>query len=92
MVAPISYVDARIVDDDNRPLGPNEIGELVLKGSSASSGYFNNPAASAEAIDDEGWFHTGDLAVYDEEWYFTIKDRKKGYVHLWRGKCVSGGD
>ncbi|MCA9917446.1 MAG: long-chain fatty acid--CoA ligase [Anaerolineales bacterium] len=82
---PNFFVDARIVDDDNQPLGPNEIGELVLKGPSASSGYFNNPEASAEAIDDDGWFHTGDLAVHDEEWYFTIKDRKKDMY-------ISGGE
>ncbi len=82
---PNFFVDARIVNDENQPLGPNQIGELVLKGPSASSGYFNNPEASAEAIDDEGWFHTGDLAVYDEEWYFTIKDRKKDMY-------ISGGE
>ncbi|MCA9944177.1 MAG: AMP-binding protein, partial [Anaerolineales bacterium] len=82
---PNFFVDARIVNDNNQPLGPNEIGELVLKGPSASSGYFNNPEASAEAIDAEGWFHTGDLAVYDEAWYFTIKDRKKDMY-------ISGGE
>mgnify|MGYP001286683611 CR=1 FL=1 len=65
---PNFFVDARIVGDNNQPLGPNEIGELVLKGPSASSGYFNNPEASAEAIDDDGWFHTGDLAVHSSSW------------------------
>ncbi|MAT98656.1 MAG: long-chain fatty acid--CoA ligase [Anaerolineaceae bacterium] len=82
---PNFYVDARIVDDKNQPLGPNEIGELVLRGPSASSGYFNNPEATAEATDDDGWFHTGDLALYDEEWYFYIKDRKKDMF-------ISGGE
>lgn len=82
---PNFYVDARVVDDNNRPLGPNQVGELVLKGSSQSSGYFNNPEASAKAIDQEGWFHTGDLAEYDEGWYFTIKDRKKDMF-------ISGGE
>ncbi len=82
---PNFYIDARIVDDNNQPLGPNQIGELVLKGPSASSGYFNNPEATAEATDADGWFHTGDLAVYDEEWYFTIKDRKKDMY-------ISGGE
>ncbi|MBK9055410.1 MAG: long-chain fatty acid--CoA ligase [Chloroflexi bacterium] len=82
---PNFYVDARIVDNDNRPLGPNEVGELLLKGPSMSSGYFNNPAAAAEVIDDEGWFHTGDLARYDDEWYFTIVDRKKDMF-------ISGGE
>ncbi len=74
---PNFFVDARVVDEDNKPLGPNEIGELVLKGPSYSSGYFNNPEASQDAIDAEGWFHTGDLAKYDDEWYFFIVDRKK---------------
>ena len=74
---PNFFVDARIVDDDNQPLGPNEIGELVLKGPSYSSGYFNNAEASAAAVDADGWFHTGDLAKYDDEWYFFIVDRKK---------------
>ncbi len=82
---PNFYVDARIVDDHNQPLGPNEVGELVLKGPSMSSGYFNNPAATAESLDDEGWFHTGDLARHDEGWYFTIVDRKKDMF-------ISGGE
>lgn len=82
---PNFYVDARIVDDNNRPLGPGQIGELVLKGPSQSSGYFNDPEASKTAVDDEGWFHTGDLAEYDEAWYFTIKDRKKDMF-------ISGGE
>jgi fatty-acyl-CoA synthase len=82
---PTFYVDARIVDEHNRPLGPSQVGELVLKGPSASSGYFNNPEATEEAIDDEGWFHTGDLARYDEGWYFTVVDRKKDMF-------ISGGE
>ncbi len=82
---PNFFVDARIVDDDNRPLGPNEVGELVLKGPSYCSGYFGDPEASAEAVDDGGWFHTGDLAKYDEEWYFYIVDRKKDMF-------ISGGE
>jgi fatty-acyl-CoA synthase len=82
---PNFYVAARIVADDNQLLGPGQIGELVLKGPSLASGYFDNPEASAEAVDDEGWFHTGDLALYDEEWYFFIKDRKKDMF-------ISGGE
>lgn len=74
---PNFFVDVRVVDDKNQPLGPNEVGELVLKGPSGSSGYWNNPEASDAAIDDEDWFHTGDLVYYDEEWYFYVVDRKK---------------
>ncbi|MBZ4194790.1 MAG: long-chain fatty acid--CoA ligase [Candidatus Contendobacter sp.] len=82
---PNFYVDARIVDANNQPLGPNQVGELVLKGPSIASGYFNSAAAWAEVIDADGWFHTGDLARYDEDWYFTIVDRLKDLF-------ISGGE
>lgn len=82
---PNFFVDAHIVDDDNTPLGPDQVGELVLKGPSYCSGYFNDPEATADAVDDEGWFHTGDLAKYDKEWYFYIVDRKKSMF-------ISGGE
>ncbi len=82
---PNFFIDARIVDSNNQPLGPNQVGELVLKGPSIASGYFNNAAAWAEAIDADGWFHTGDLARYDEDWYFTIVDRLKDMF-------ISGGE
>ncbi|HRD50521.1 MAG: long-chain fatty acid--CoA ligase [Candidatus Competibacter sp.] len=82
---PNYFIDARIVDGNNQSLGPNQVGELVLKGPSIASGYFNNAAAWAEAIDADGWFHTGDLARYDEGWYFTIVDRLKDMF-------ISGGE
>ena len=82
---PNFFVDARVVDENNRPLPPGVVGELVLRGPSRSSGYFNDPIASAEAIDDEGWFHTGDLAMYDEGQYYFIVDRKKDML-------ISGGE
>ena len=72
---PNYFVDVRVVDDDNRPLGPNQDGELVLKGPSRCSGYYGDPEASAEVIDEEGWFHTGDMARYDDEWYFYVVAR-----------------
>jgi fatty-acyl-CoA synthase len=73
---PNFFVDVRVVDDDNNPLGPDEPGELVLKGPSGCSGYFGDPEASAAVIDAEGWFHTGDIVYHDEEWYFYVVDRK----------------
>jgi len=82
---PNFFVDARIVDEGNRPLPPNQVGELVLKGPSFCSGYFNLPEAMAEVVDEDGWFHTGDLARCDEEWYFFIVDRKKDMI-------ISGGE
>ena len=65
---------------DNNFLGPNEAGELVLKGPSYCSGYFNNPEETRAAVDNRGYFHTGDLAQYDEEGYFYIVDRKKDMI------------
>ncbi len=82
---PNFFVDVRVVDDLNRPLGPNEVGELVLKGPSRCSGYWNDPKASAAVLDDEGWFHTGDLVRHDDEWYFYVVDRKKDMF-------ISGGE
>ena len=82
---PNFFVDARVVDDQNNFLGPDEAGELVLKGPSYCSGYFNNPEATTAAVDDLGYFHTGDVARFDEEGYFYIVDRKKDMF-------ISGGE
>lgn len=82
---PNYFVDARIVDDANQPLPASTVGELVLKGPSMCSGYFNNPQASAEAVDAQGWFHTGDLARCDKDGFYYIVDRKKDMF-------ISGGE
>ncbi len=54
-----------------------------------SSGYFNNPSASASATEAQGWFHTGDLAKYDEEWYSYIVDHKKEAEHQIRLETIN---
>ena len=82
---PNFFIDVRVMDGDNKPLGPNQVGELVLKGPSGCSGYWNNPQASVAVYDDEGWFHTGDMVYHDEEWYFYVVDRKKDMF-------ISGGE
>ncbi|HSF83635.1 MAG TPA: long-chain fatty acid--CoA ligase [Anaerolineales bacterium] len=82
---PNFFVDVRVVDENNQLLGANQPGELVLKGPSGCSGYWNNPEASAAVVDEEGWFHTGDIVEYDEEWYFYVRDRKKDMF-------ISGGE
>jgi fatty-acyl-CoA synthase len=82
---PNFYVEARVMDNAGNFLGPDQVGELVLKGPSYCSGYFNNPQASAEAVDESGFFHTGDLAKYDSQGYFYIVDRKKDMF-------ISGGE
>lgn len=82
---PNYFIEALIVDDEGIELDENQIGELILKGPSYCSGYFNDPQASTDAIDDRGFFHTGDLARCDPEGYFYIVGRKKDMF-------ISGGE
>ena len=82
---PNFFVDARIVDDEGNFLAADQQGELVLKGPSYCSGYFNNPEATQAAVDARGYFHTGDIARFDQEGYFFIVDRKKDMF-------ISGGE
>ncbi|MEJ2678084.1 MAG: long-chain fatty acid--CoA ligase [Gemmatimonadota bacterium] len=73
---PNFYVDARVVDDEDRELGPNAVGELVLRGPVCTPGYWRNSDATAEALRG-GWFHTGDLVTRDEDGFYYVVDRKK---------------
>ena len=81
---PQLYVDVRIVDRDGRDLPPGERGELLIKGPGVTPGYWQRPEVTAEAIVD-GWLHSGDVAVRDEDGYFTIVDR-------WKDMFISGGE
>lgn len=82
---PNFFVAARVVDEHNQPLPTGQVGELVFKGPSGFSGYFDNPKATAAAFDEQGWFHTGDMARIDEGQFFYIVDRKKDMF-------ISGGE
>jgi fatty-acyl-CoA synthase len=73
------------VDDDGRDVPEGTAGELILKAPSMCSGYFENPEATAEAIDAQGWFHTGDLARRDADGFYFIAGRKKDMF-------ISGGE
>lgn len=73
----IDGVEIRIVDDDNVELPPGAPGEIVCRGYNVMPGYFENPDATAAAIDAEGWLHTGDIGTLDERGYVRITDRKK---------------
>ena len=72
-----------ILDADNNELRRNEIGEICVKGPTVMKGYWNDPAATREAIRD-GWLHTGDLGCMDDAGYVFIKDRAKDMI-------ISGG-
>lgn len=82
---PPIYSDTRIVDDDNQPLPAGERGEICVRGPNIMKGYWNRPEATAEAIDQEGWFHSGDVGYFDEDGFLFICDRLKDMV-------ISGGE
>ncbi len=74
---PLMFTEAKLIDGGGREQPANEVGELLLRGPHVCQGYWNNPEATAEALDAEGWFHTGDLARCDEEGFFAIAGRRK---------------
>ncbi len=74
---PMMFTEARLVGAEGREVPNGEVGELLLKGPHVCSGYWNNPEATAAALDAEGFFHTGDLARRDGDDFFTIAGRRK---------------
>ena len=79
---PVFGVEMKIVDDDGHPL-PHDgtsVGELLVRGPWIVSGYFENPEASAAAVEPDGWFHTGDVASIDPDGYMQISDRRKDVI------------
>jgi len=76
---PIVGVEMKVVDDDGHEVPQGEVGEIVIRGHNVMKGYWGRPEATAEAIRD-GWFHSGDMALVDEEGYFFIVDRKKDMI------------
>jgi len=81
---PVLHTEVCIKDREGRVLGPNEVGELCIRGGNVVSGYWNRPEATAEAIVD-GWLHSGDAARYDEGGFYYIVDR-------WKDMFISGGE
>ncbi|MGH9765384.1 MAG: class I adenylate-forming enzyme family protein, partial [Blastocatellia bacterium] len=74
-----SAVRLAVMDDEGRILPPNELGEIVARGSLVTPGYYNLPEATAE-IRSYGWHHTGDIGYKDCDGYFYIVDRKKDMI------------
>jgi long-chain acyl-CoA synthetase len=77
---PIAGCEMKVVDDEGRDLPVGEVGEIVIRGANVMKGYWNKPEATAEAIDSDGWFRSGDMARADEDGYFYIVDRKKDMI------------
>jgi acyl-CoA synthetase (AMP-forming)/AMP-acid ligase II len=73
----IPGVEVRCADTEGNTVPHGEQGEILVRGFNVMRGYLDNPAATAESIDDEGWLHTGDVGRMDEEGNLTITDRLK---------------
>lgn len=77
----IPNTEVRVVDPGTRrDCGPGEQGELLIRGPQVMQGYLNNPDATAQAIDADGWLHTGDVGYADADGYFFIVDRLKEFI------------
>jgi long-chain acyl-CoA synthetase len=80
---PDSCVAVKVVDEEGRSLPVGEVGEIIVKGDTVMSGYWNDPEATAKSLRD-GWLWTGDVGAFDEEGLLTLKDRSKDMI-------ISGG-
>ena len=77
---PIAGVEIRLVDDARNEVAPDATGEIAVRGHNVMKGYWERPDATAEAIDADGWFYTGDIGRVDADGYFFIVDRKKDMI------------
>ena len=72
---------SQVVDvKTNEALGPNEEGEICVRGAMVMKGYLNNEEATSNTIDADGWLHTGDIGYYDQDGFFFITDRLKELI------------
>jgi HIP---CoA ligase len=69
--------EVRVAGRDGGPAGAGEDGEVLLRGPNVTQGYLDDPEATAQAIDADGWLHTGDVGHLDEHGYLTLTDRLK---------------
>jgi acyl-CoA synthetase (AMP-forming)/AMP-acid ligase II len=77
-------VEARVVDEDDHVLPPNEVGEICIRGKNVMMGYWKNPELTSQALRG-GWLHTGDIGMTDDEGYIFLMDRKADMI-------ITGGE
>ena len=78
------HTDVKVVDPEGHEVKPNETGEVLIRGPHIMKGYWNRPEATAETVID-GWLHSGDVAMVDDEGFVYIQDRIKDMI-------ISGGE
>ncbi|MED7926217.1 long-chain fatty acid--CoA ligase [Nonomuraea sp. LP-02] len=82
---PCFFSDVRLVAPDGSPAAPGEPGEVYVEGPNVMPGYWRRPEESAEVLDADGWFRSGDVGIADEDGYVRISDRIKDVI-------ISGGE
>lgn len=77
----VPNTEVKLADlETGAPLPPNQEGEVCIRGPQIMQGYLNRPDATAESIDGEAWYHTGDIGYVDDDGYFYIVDRVKELI------------
>jgi acyl-CoA synthetase (AMP-forming)/AMP-acid ligase II len=77
---PMPGIEIKVVDEQRRELPPGEVGELACRSDSVMLGYYRAPEMTAQVVDEDGWYYTGDLAVIDDAGYLRIVGRKKDVI------------
>lgn len=85
---PLAFLDIKICDNEGRELPKGKVGTIFLRGPSVTSGYYKNPEKTAEALDDDGWFNTGDLGMLTLDGELAITGREKDTIVLLGGENI----
>ena len=76
----MSFIEVKLIDSDCSEVAQGEEGELLVRGAQVMHGYWGRPEATDEALDNEGWFRTGDIAIIQDEGFIKICDRLKDMI------------
>jgi acyl-CoA synthetase (AMP-forming)/AMP-acid ligase II len=77
---PMRDVEMKVVSDDGKTLGPNEVGEILARGPRVMSGYWKDEEKTKKTIDKDGWVHTGDVGYVDEDGYYFLAGRSSDII------------
>jgi len=77
---PMADVQMKVIDDDGKTLGPNQVGEILAKGPRAMSGYWKDEEKTKKTIDKDGWVHTGDVGYVDDDGYYFLAGRSSDII------------